>query len=48
MTKALRVLFIDDNEDDMFLVLHVLQKNGYEVPTSVSRLLPGWKMRSRE
>ena len=31
MTTALRVLFIEDNEDDLFLTLRELRKGGYDV-----------------
>lgn len=31
MGTILRVLIVEDSEDDLFVVLHLLQKNGYEV-----------------
>lgn len=31
MGTKLRVLIVEDSEDDLFVVLHLLQNNGYEV-----------------
>jgi two-component system, NarL family, sensor histidine kinase UhpB len=31
MNRALRILFVEDTEDDMALIIHALERNGYDL-----------------